>query len=232
MSMMSTFSIEMLERAIDRVAIVGRPAVGSRLALRRRRFATAPSAATARTHEALTAVHRLVVDERVIAAVHRHEELPFLFRTTLAEHARDRMARRAQIGRRLVRFVRVVDRAPLFLERDRPQLGGREPLMIRDVFKDAAGVFRREGRVVQRDHPLDRALPVLRRRAAIRDAGHPALVVGFVASAAARTHERVVDWNAVVAGGLRRWTRRVLAMRRRGHSQDGQSARNDKSLHD
>ena len=76
----------------------------------------------------------------------------------------------------------------------------------------------------KRHHPLDGLLPVLRARAAIRDARHPHLVVGLVAAAASRPHQLALNRDALVrrgasragaAGGWLRGRRRHEARRTR-----------------
>jgi hypothetical protein len=165
-----------IDRAVHRVAIVGRTRVLGVLLVLLRRAGPA---------EAHWAVHRLVVDERVVAAVHRDQQLPLLLRAPLAQDARDRVARRAEISRRLVGRVGVLNRAALFLELDRAQLLGCEPLVIGEVLDDVARVGGIEARVIQRHHALDGALPVLGCRAAERDPRHTAFVVGAMTGSAA-----------------------------------------------
>src|SRR6185436_6609861 len=173
---------QVLERALHRMAVVRRPSILARLGLLRPRAA-----------EALTAVHRLVVDERVVAAVHVDEQAPVFLGAALAEHARHRVARRAGVGGQLVGGVRVLDHAALHLEEDRAYFFGGEAVVVGEVFEDVARVGRLEPDVVERDHPLDGLLPVLRAGAPVRDAGHAALVVGAVAAAALRFHQIVLD---------------------------------------
>ncbi len=98
----------MLERLVHRVAIVRRLPVGSGLGLNRTRAA-----------ESLTAVHGLVVDERVVAAVHRDEQFPLFFRAPLAQHARHGVARGARIGGDFVGGIRILDRPPFRVELNR-----------------------------------------------------------------------------------------------------------------
>ena len=187
--------------------VVRRTAVRSGLGLHRPR---AP--------ESLAAVHRLVVHQRVVAAVHRDEQLPLLFRPPLAQHPRHRVTRRARVRRVLVRRVGVLDRPALGVERDRTILVRRQALVIREVLEDGARVRRLERRVVERDHALDRALPVLGRRAAVRNARHAPLVVAPMARAAFRADEIALDREALV---FRRVRRRCggLRLRRQGRAQ-------------
>ena len=98
----------MLERLVHRVAIVRRLAIGAGLGLNRTRAA-----------EPLTAVHGLIVDERVVAAVHRHEQLPLFLRAPLAQDARHGVARGARIGGDFVGGIRILNRPPFRVELNR-----------------------------------------------------------------------------------------------------------------
>ena len=187
----------MLDRLVHRMAVVGGPAVCTRFGLRRPRAA-----------EALAAVHRLVVDERVVPAVHRDQQLPLFLRPALGEDARHRVARRAGVGRVLVRRVGVLDQPPFGLERNRPFFVRREPLVVGQILQNRPRVGRIEAGPVERDHPLDGPFPVLGRCAAIGDARHPLARVGRMARSAFRANQITSDRNAFIRCAVDRRRRR------------------------
>ena len=138
----------------------------------------------------------LKVRERIVAAVRRHQEFPLLARAPLRDHPSHRVALDAgelDVG---VRQIAVVDHPLLDLEKTGTQLLGRQSLVVREVLHDLARLLGREGHAVERDHPLQRALPSLRRLALEGDARHAPFGIREVARRAAGADGFVVDREA------------------------------------
>jgi len=148
------------KRFVHRVAIVGLVSVGTCFALQWRH----PS-------------ERLKIDERVIAAMHREQQFPFLVRAALRDDASHGMARGAGLFRVLVGGVLEVLLPPLDLERRGQRLFGCEAVMVGEIAENLARFGRLDLQLVEADHPLDRFFPPFRRRPAERDARQAAFVV-------------------------------------------------------
>ena len=188
----------MLDRFVHGMTVVGWPSVGVGVGL----DGSGPA-------ESLAAVHRLVVDERVVAAVHADEEAPLVLRAALAHGARHRVARRTGVRRVLVGRVRVFDEPAFRLEGDGAHFVGGQTVVVRQVLEDIARVGRIEVDLVEGHHPLDGLFPVFRACATIRDACHPHLVVDLVTAPAAGPHELALNRDALVLYGLCRLCGRV-----------------------
>ena len=147
----------------------------------------------------VAAPERLEVGERVVAAVHRHQQRPLLAGAPLADDAPHRVALNARLLDVGV-VVGLVVGAPLRLPRRVEGLGGGQAEVVRQVAHHLAGRLGGQGHVVQGDHAADGLLPPLGRRPPERDAREPPLVVGPVARAAGLPHRLVMNGNAGAAG--------------------------------
>ena len=131
------------------------------------------------------------------------------------------MALVAEIVGLLVGSVGEVDQAALGVEHGGTRFFRREPVGIRQRLDHAPRDLGRQRDVIERHHPADGQLPVLRRGAPVRNARHAVLVVGDMTGTARTTDLGVGDGNAFVGGGRRRsstW-RRLLRSDERQHAQ-------------
>src|SRR5690349_15015350 len=102
-----------------------------------------------------------------------------------------------------VRRISVFDHAPLDLEPTRPQLGGRESLIVAQVSNDRACRGGIELDAVQRDHATHGHLPPFGSLALERNALEHARRVALMAALTARARVDVVDDEALRSVGGR-----------------------------
>ena len=167
------------------------------------------------------ALEPLEVDERVQAAVRRHEEFPLLARAPLGDDAAHAVALDARVLDVAVRLVDVLDEAALDLEAAGLEFLGGEPLAVGEIAHDLARFVRAEGDVVERHHAAHRRLPPLRRLPLVGDPRHPPLVVALVTALAAADDDLVLDRIArVVVPGRRLDRSGARGERARRHARD------------
>ena len=115
----------------------------------------------ARPAEPVAHQERLDVRKRVVAAVHRGQQLPLLERPALVEHPPHRVAAVAGLLRLRIRFVVEVDVAALHLERAETGLVRGQPVVRREITHRLARVGRLDLQIVEEHHAADGLLPSL-----------------------------------------------------------------------
>jgi hypothetical protein len=186
--------------------------------------ATASTAAARRS--ALTEATGRPIDARIEIAVHGDQADPLVLGPALADDPAHRMAAAAQRVQVFVARVGVVDQPPFGLEHCGSRLFRRKTVRIGQRLDHLSCDLGRHRRVVERDHPADRELPVFRGRAPVRDPRHPVLVVGDVAAAARASDVGVGDRDPFV-GVFSGAASSTLRRRRRGRWRRWRRLRHD-----
>ncbi len=189
---------------------------------RRRRVAIGWGGRSRRRAGALDRPAELHVGLRIERDVQVLQQLPFGLGAPPRQGLAEGVACGAGLPDRLVRDVRLVERAALGQIHHRPGLLGREAVAGGEIADDRLGLAWLQRQPVGPHHPLHRLRPALRRGARIGDAGHVALPVARMAAAAFLDRQRIGDGDALL--GLPRRLRLAVARRRaalRDHGRRG-----------